>query len=145
MNKRCRNALHDDKMCLLPNCRYHIILIGDVEELLQEIHALCFIYQHVDSLCTFSKCRFGDKNFVKSGQVFDIVQRAVIFNRRTKVVGRMPSIAEEKLLTKMYRKHLLSSFQKTNQSNLADQSLQENFNKLRSNKDLINELELIKL
>ena len=28
---------HDvDKMCFLPNCRYHIILIGDNKELLQK-------------------------------------------------------------------------------------------------------------
>ena len=28
-------AGHDDKMCFLPNCRYHIILIGNIKELLQ--------------------------------------------------------------------------------------------------------------
>ena len=28
-------AGYDDKMCFLPNCRYHIILIGNIKELLQ--------------------------------------------------------------------------------------------------------------
>ena len=28
--------LHNDKMCFLPNCRYHNILIGDFKELLQK-------------------------------------------------------------------------------------------------------------
>ena len=39
-------ARHDDKICFLPNCRYHIILIGNIKELLQKLDALCFNYQH---------------------------------------------------------------------------------------------------
>ena len=35
-------ARHDDKMCFLPNCRYHIILIGNIKELLQKLDAFCF-------------------------------------------------------------------------------------------------------
>ena len=30
-------ARHDDKMCFLPNCRYHIILKGNIQELLQKL------------------------------------------------------------------------------------------------------------
>ena len=30
-------ARHDDRMCFLPNCRYHIILIGNIKELLQKL------------------------------------------------------------------------------------------------------------
>ena len=30
-------ARHDDKMCFLPNCRYHTILIGNIKELLQKL------------------------------------------------------------------------------------------------------------
>ena len=33
-------ARHDDKICFLPNCRYHIILIGNMKELLQNLDAL---------------------------------------------------------------------------------------------------------
>ena len=43
-------AGHDDKMCILPNCRYHIILIGNFQELLQKLDAFCFKYQHLDCL-----------------------------------------------------------------------------------------------
>ena len=35
-------ARHHDKMCFLPNCRYHIILIGNIKELLQKLDAFCF-------------------------------------------------------------------------------------------------------
>ena len=48
-------ARHDDKMCFLPNCRYHFILIGNIKELLQKVDAFCFNYQHVDCLYTVFK------------------------------------------------------------------------------------------
>ena len=37
-------ARHDDKMCFLSNCRYHIILIGNIKDLLQKLDAFCFNY-----------------------------------------------------------------------------------------------------
>ena len=45
---------HDDKMCFLPNCRYHIILIGNIKDLLQKLDAVCFNYQHEDCPLHFS-------------------------------------------------------------------------------------------
>ena len=74
-------ARHDDKMCFLPNCRYHIILIGSKKKLLQKLDAFCFNYQHVDGLYTLFKYRFSGKNVVKSGQLFDNLQKAVDFNQ----------------------------------------------------------------
>ena len=106
-------ARHDDKMCFLPNCRYHIILIGNCKELLQKMDEFCFNYQHVDCLNTHFKYRFSGEIVVKSGQLFDNLQRAVPFNQQNRGVDRMPSIARNRLLRKKYRKDLLSSFQKT--------------------------------
>ena len=103
----------DDKMCFLPNCRYHIVLIGDIKELLQKLEAFCFNYQHVDRLYTFFKYQFSGKIVLKSGQLFDNLQRAVHSNQQNRGVDRMPSIAKKRLLRKKYKKHLLSSFQKT--------------------------------
>ena len=100
-------------MCFLPNCRYHIILIGNIKELLQKLDAFCFNYQHVDCLYTLFKYRFNGKIVIKSGQLFDSLQRAVHFNPQNRGVERMPSIAKKRLLRKKYKKHLLSSFQKT--------------------------------
>ena len=40
-------AHHDDKTCFLPACKYHIILLGKVEELLKKLDTFCFTYQHV--------------------------------------------------------------------------------------------------
>ena len=46
VSKEYCTARHDDKMCFLPNCRYHIILIGNIKELLQKLDAFFFNYQH---------------------------------------------------------------------------------------------------
>ena len=106
-------AHHDDKTCFLPACKYHIILHGNVEELLKKLDTFSFTYQHVDCLYTLFKYRFSGKVIAKSGQVFDNVQRAVDFNHRNKGVDRMPSIAKKRLLRRKFKKPLSSSFQKT--------------------------------
>ena len=103
-------ADHDDKMCFLHNCRYHIILIGNITELLQKLFAFCFNYQHVDYLYTLFKYRFNGKIVIKSGKFFGYLQTAVHFNQQNRGVERMPSIAKKRLLRKKYKKHLLSSF-----------------------------------
>ena len=54
-------ARHNDKMCFLVKCRYHIIPIGNIKDLLQKLDAFCFNYQHVDCLYTLFKCRFSGK------------------------------------------------------------------------------------
>ena len=112
MSKEYCITCQDDKMCFLPNCRNHIILMGSIKELLQKLDAFCFNYQHVDWLYTLFKYRFTGKNVLKSGKLFDTLQRSVQFNQQNRGVDRMPSIAKERLLRKKYKKQLLSSFQK---------------------------------
>ena len=124
-------ARHDDKRCFLLNCRYHIILIGNIKELLQKLDAFCFNYQHVDCLYILFKYRFSGKIVLKSGQFSDNVQRAVHFNHQNRVVDRMLRIAKNRLLRNKYKKKLLSSFQKPNRRNLIDQFLQTELNKLK--------------
>ena len=97
--KNC-TARHDDKMCFLPKCRYHIILINNIKKLLQKLDAFCFNHQQVDCLYTLFKYRFSGKIVVKSGQVFDNLQRAVHFNQQNRGVERLLSIAKKRLLRK---------------------------------------------
>ena len=106
-------ASHDDKTCFLPTCKYHIILPGNVEEVLKKLDTICFTYQHVDCLYTLFKYRFSWKVIAKSGQVFDNVQRAVDFNHRNKGVDRKPRIGKKRLSRKNFEKPLFSYFQKT--------------------------------
>ena len=75
-----------------------------IKELLQKLDAFCFHYQHVDCLKTVLKYRFIGKFVVKSGQVFDNLQRAVHFNQQNRGVDRMPSIAKKRLLRKKAQK-----------------------------------------
>ena len=135
-------ARHDDKTCFLPVCKYHIILLGNVEELLKKLDTFCFTYQHVDCLYTLFKYRFNGKVFPKSGQVFDNVQRAIDFNQRNKGVDRMPSIAKKRPLRKKYRKHFFSSFQKTKTTQTSRPVFAEGIEKVKKTKF---ELELIKI
>ena len=91
---------HDDKTCSVPACKFYIILLGEIEELLHKLDTFCFTYQHVDCLYTLFKYRFSRKVIAKSRNVFDNVQRAISCNQRNRGVVKMPSIAKKKLLRK---------------------------------------------
>ena len=136
-------ARHVDKMCFLSNCRYHIILIGNIKELLQKLDAFCSNYQHMDCLYyTIFKYCFSGKIVLKSGQLFDNLQRAVHFNQQNRGVDRMPSMAKKKLLRKKYKKHLLSSFQKTKSTQTSGSVFADRIEQVKRTKF---ELELIKI
>ena len=135
-------ARHDDKLCFLPNCRNHIVLIGNIKDLLQKLDAFCFNYQHVDCLSTLFKHRFSGKIVIKSGQLFDNLQRLVRFNQITRGLDRMPSIAKKRLLGKKYKKHLLSSFQKTKSTQTSGSVFADRIEQVKKTKF---EVELIKI
>ena len=135
-------ARHNDKMCFLPNCRYHIILIGNIKDLLQKLDAFCFNYQHVDCLYTLFKYHFSGKIVVRSGQLFDNLQTAVHFNQQNRGVERMPSIAKKRFLRKKYKKHLLSSIQKTKSTQISGSVFADRIEQVQKTKL---ELELIKI
>ena len=135
-------ALHDDKMWFLSNCRYHIIEIGNLKELLKRLDAFCFNYQHVDCLYTLFKHSFSGKIVVKSGRTIDNVQRAVHFNHQNRGVDTKPSIAKKRLLWRMYKKHLLSSFQKTKSTQTSESVFADRIEQVKKTKF---ELELIKI
>ena len=135
-------AHHNGKTFFLPVCRYHIVLHGNVQELLKKLDTFCFTYQHLDCLYTLFKYRFSGKVIAKSGQVFDNVQRAVDFNHRNRAVDRMPSIAKKRLLRKKHRKHLFSSFQKTKTKQTSGLVFAERIEKVKKTKF---DFELIKI
>ena len=87
-------APRDNTTCFLPACKYHIMLLGEIEELLYKLDTLCFTHQQVDCRFTLFKYRFSGKILAKSGIVFDNVQRAIAFNQRNRGMDRMPSNAK---------------------------------------------------
>ena len=134
-------AHQNEKTCFLPTCKYHIVLLGNVQVLLKKLDTFCFTYQNVDCLYTLFKYRFIGKVFAESGQVFENVQRTVDFNHRNKGVDRMPSIAKKRLLRKKYEKHLFSSLQKTKTMQTSASVFAERIEKVKKTKF---ELELLK-
>ena len=80
------SAHYDNKICFPLNCRYYIILIGNIKDFLQKLFAFCFNYQHVDCLYTLFKYRFNGKTVIKSGKLFDDLRRAVHFNQQNRGV-----------------------------------------------------------
>ena len=125
-------AHHNKKTCFSPACKYNIILLANIEELLKKLDTFCFTYQHVDCLYTLFKCQFSGKVIAKSGQVFDNVQRAVDFNHRNKGVDRMPSIAKKRLLRKKFEKPLFSSFKKTKTTQTSGSVFAKRFEKVKN-------------
>ena len=135
-------AHHDEKTCFLPACNYHIILLGEIEELQHKLDTFCFTYQHVDCLYTLFKYRFSGKIIAKSGNVFDNVQRAISFNQRNKGVDKMPSIAKKSLLRKKFKQHFMSALQKNKSTQTSGSLFAERIEKDKKTKF---ELELIKI
>ena len=135
-------AHHNEKTCFLPACKYHIVLLGNFQELLKNLDTFCFTYQQVDCLYALFKYRFSGKVIAKSGQVFENMQRAVDFNHRNKGVDRMPRIAKKRLLREKYKKHLSSSFQKTKTTQNSDSVFAERIEKIKKTKF---EFDLIKI
>ena len=134
-------AHHDDKTCPLPVCKYHNILLGEIEELLHKLDTFCFTYQHVDCLYTLFKYRFSGKIIAKRGNVFDNVQRAISFNQGKRGVEKMPSIAKKRLLRKKF-KLFLSALQKNKSTQTSGSVFAERIEKVKKTKF---ELELIKI
>ena len=116
--------------------------MGNIKKLLQKLDAFFFNYQHVDCLYTLFKYRFIGKTVIKSGQAFDNLQRAVLFNQQNRGVERMPSIPKKRLLRKKYKKHLLSSFQKTKSTQTSGSVFADRIEQVKKTKF---ELKLIKI
>ena len=135
-------AHHDDKTCSLPACNYHIILLGEIEELLHKLDTFCFTYQHVDCLYTLFKYRFNGKIIAKSENVFDNVQRAISFKQRNRGVDKMPSISKKRLFRKTFKQHFMSALQKNKSTQTSGSVFAERIEKAKKTKF---ELELLKI
>ena len=122
-------AHHNDKTCFLPACKYHIILLGNAEELLKKLDLFCFTYQHVDCLFTLFKYRFKGKVTAKSGQVFDNVQRAVDLITGTREWKECQALQKKRLLRKNSKSIYSDPSKRPNRRKLVDQCLQNELKK----------------
>ena len=124
-------AHHDAEMWFSPNCKLHILLISDVEELLQKLDPLCLTYQRVDCLYTPFRYRSSGNNVVKIGEVLDNLHKTVYFIRRNRGVDRMSSIAREISREKSIEIINWATSKRQNQRRPVDQSLQRALNKFK--------------
>ena len=139
-----QRVLHCPPRCqkvLLTQLQISHFLFGNVEELLQKLDPLCFTHQHVDCLHTLIEYRLKGYFVVKSGQVFDNVQRAVSFFSKKQVCEQNAQHRKKEILEEKVQKTLTESFQKTNGRKPVDQSLQKELNEKKTNY----ELELIEI
>ena len=113
-------ARHNDNMRFLPNRRDHILLIGNIKELLQNLDAFCLHYQHNCTHC------WSTASVAKLLSRVDnsLIMRRRQFNSATRTEDWTDCQHREKEMKK-YKKHLFSSFQnikptQTSRSVLAD-------------------------
>ena len=114
----------------LPLCRYHIILIGNIRGLLQKLDAFPFNYQYVNCLLTLFKYHFSGKIVVKSGQLFDNLQRAVHFNQQEEWT-ECPASRKRDSWGKSTKNFCWAPSEKPNRRKLVNQCLQTELNKLK--------------
>ena len=133
---------HDDETCFLPAWKNHLILLGEIEELVHKLDTFCSIYQHVDCLYTLFKYRFSKKIIAKSGIVFDNMQRATSFNQRNRGKDKMRSVAKERLFKKVSTSFSWVLSKRTNQPQTSGSVFSERVENAKKTKF---ELELMKI
>ena len=108
-------AAHDPAFWRLKNCKFHLLLIADkdLNDLLVKLDRVCFTYQHVECFYTLFEFKFSGNFLEKIGELFDSGERVVLFNKVNKGVDKMPSIVKKRLLRKKFKKHMLTSVQRS--------------------------------
>ena len=122
-------AGHDDKMCFLLDCRYYIILIGDIKEPLQKSDVFFFNSQPADCLYTISKYRFTGKNVVNSGVI--ICRGQIISTSRTERGWNDQHRDKEILEEKLQENNCLAPSKRLKRHKLVDKSLETELNQLK--------------
>ena len=78
VGKKLAIANHENKICHLAKYRCDFLLVGDLEEMLRQLEALCLGCQYVDVSILYSITYSAEiNNVAKSGRTFDNVQRVV--------------------------------------------------------------------
>ena len=104
-------AGHVDKMCFLPNCRYHIILIGNIKELLQKLDASATTNRWTACI-HFSSTASVAKLFSSADNSLLICRGRFFSTSKTEVWTECPASRRRDFWEKFQK--TLSSFQKTN-------------------------------
>ena len=120
-----------DKVCFLPICRYHIILTGNIKELLQKMDAFCLNYQHVNSLYTLFKYRFSEKLLSRVDKCLMILIGQFISTSKTEEWTECPASRRRDFWGKSSKTVYWAPSKRPNWRKLVDQCLQTELNKLK--------------
>ena len=108
-------ARNDDKMCFLPNWRYHIILIGDFKDERVATKIGCILFQLATrGLCTHFSSTDSMANLLsRAGKSLRLCRGQFIPNIKTEQWTECPASRKKDSWGKKYKQQSLSSFQKT--------------------------------
>ena len=123
-------ARHDDKMCFLPSCRYHIKQISEIKELLQNwMHSLSTT--NTWTVCINFSCT--DSMAIMLARVEECLKMCwgEFISTSNTGVDRMPSVLKKRLLRKNAEKNCWLHSKRPNWRKLVDKSLQTELNKLK--------------
>ena len=110
-----------NSFCPLKTCRYHIVLISfSIEDLLQKLEDLSYLYQTVDCLYTLYKHQFLAIFWKNRDLTLD---RAVRHIYENKYVEKLPSVSKKRLRRKKFKRHLL----RAEQRNVSTQTMGSSF------------------
>ena len=112
----CNNncvAFHNDKTCFVSNCKFHILPLGNVEELLEKLDTFCFTSQHVDCVYTLSSIDSVERLLQRVDKFLITCNEQLTLITETREWTEWTSIAKNRLLRKKFIKPLFSSFKKT--------------------------------
>ena len=79
-----------------PNCRYHILLIGDIDELLHKLDAFCCTYQQVYSI-TYSSTDSVEKLVPRVDKCLILCKGQSSLTKENREVDKIPSSANKRL------------------------------------------------
>ena len=131
VSRECCIARPNDKMCFLPNCRYHIILIGNHKELLQKLDACCFNYQHMDCLYALPSTASVTILLSRVDNSLIICRGQFISSNKTEETTECPASRERDSWGKSTKNICWAPSKRPIRRTLADESLQTELNKLK--------------
>ena len=108
VSKKYSFAHHDDNICFPP-----ILIRGDIIELLQELDALCFTYEHAECLYTLFNYQFCGKKMSTVDQLLTKCRGQFISTTKTEDWTECPASRKRDSWEEKYKKQMLSSFHKT--------------------------------
>ena len=131
MSKEYCIARHDDKICFLPNCRYHIILIGNIEELLQKLDSSVSATNTWTVCIRLSSTASAAKFWSRADNSLINCRGQFISSTKTEERTDCPASLKRESWGKGTKNICWALSKRPNQRKLVNQSLQTELNKLK--------------